>query len=216
MSGCATVFNYVPIQLPAFASVHFSDCERANGAAQVQIYYQKILQNGFDVDFAAKYLGDWGIATYTPMGQTLFQINYLGLREEIQVIGRNVEKFDRFSIDSNNFVNFDSYPIGIKPSEIPCLAMGKLPIEWLKRVVKFERSDEAYRVIIRDEGRRTDVLLYKHGDGLDKNWTVNTEWKTYWGLKENSFQLISNKDKTIVLRVKNLENYEIRWQEKDE
>src|SRR6476620_6178211 len=76
-ASCTTTQpRYVDVQLPAYASAIFVECASTNGALAFQVNRQGQTLEAADLEWAAKTNGDWGLASYSPIGQTLFQIQF--------------------------------------------------------------------------------------------------------------------------------------------
>jgi len=80
--------RYVEVQLPAYASAIFVECASTNGALAFKVNQNGQTVEAADLEWAAKSSGDWGLASYSPMGQTLFQIQFQKQKQSFEATGR--------------------------------------------------------------------------------------------------------------------------------
>lgn len=216
-TSCATTIpGYVDVQLPAYASSIFVECASTNGALTFQVARQAQILEAVDLEWAAKSNGNWGLASYSPMGQTLFQIQFNKQNQGFQTAGRGGNWLDDVSVNPEGFLRYKGQKLGLKPDEFPCFFSGHLPRTWLRQVVSYKAEVDGLHLTIQDKERRTAVRIAKHGSNVPWNWQSTSTWSAYWGLRQESLQLQSRKDAVIVLTAENLEDIECRWSPKEE
>ncbi len=216
-ASCATTLPlYVDVQLPAYASAIFVECASTNGALAFQIMRQGQVVEAADLEWAAKTNGNWGLASYSPIGQTLFQIQFEKQKQAFEATGRRGNWLDDVAISPDGFLRYKGQKLGLKPDEFPCFFSGHLPRAWLRQVVSYKADTEGLHLTIQDKERLTSVKIAKHGSPSPWTWQSISNWDVYWGLRKESVQLQSRKDASVVLTAENLQDIECRWSPKDE
>lgn len=214
--SCATVPNYVDVQLPAYASAIFVECASTNGALTFQVNRQGDTVESADLEWAAKPNGDWGLASYSPFGQTLFQIKFNRQSQSYEATDRGVAWLDDVTIASDGFVRYKGQKLGLRPDEFPCFFSGHLPRSWLRQVVSYTTDTDSLTLKIQDKERVTAVRIAKHGSSATWNWEALSVWDVYWGFRQESLQLKSSKDSSVVLTAESLRDVECRWAPREE
>jgi hypothetical protein len=130
LASCATIPNYVDVQLPAYASAIFVECSSTNGALSFQLIREGSTIEAADLEWAAKPNGDWGLASYSPFGQTLFQITYSKADRSYDVTGRRGEWLNDVTINSEGILRYKGQKLGLKPEEFPCFFSGLAGTGW--------------------------------------------------------------------------------------
>ncbi len=216
-SSCATTIpSYVDVQLPAYASAIFVECASTNGALSFQVNRQGQTLEAAELEWAAKPNGNWGLASYSPFGQTLFQIQFIKQSQTFEATGRRGNWLDEVSIGKDGFLRYKGQKLGLKPDEFPCFFSGHLPRHWLRQVVSYTTDSEGLNLTIQDKERLTAVRIAKHGGTTPWTWQSTSTWDVYWGLRRESVQLQSRKDASMVLTAENLQDIECRWSPKEE
>ncbi|WP_141736237.1 hypothetical protein [Oligoflexus tunisiensis] len=215
--SCATTLpSYRDVQLPAYASAIFVECASTNGALSFQVNRDGQMLEAADLEWAAKSSGDWGLASYSPFGQTLFQIQFNKQKQTFETTGRGGPWLDDVSISKDGFLRYKGQKLGLKPDEFPCFFSGHLPRSWLRQVVSYTTDTDSLQLTIQDKERLTKVRIAKHGGSLPWTWQATATWDVYWGLRQESVQLQSHKDASVVLTAENLPGIECRWTPKEE
>jgi hypothetical protein len=216
-ASCTTTMPaYVEVQLPAYASAIFVECASTNGALAFEVTRQGQTLEAADLEWAAKTNGDWGLASYSPFGQTLFQIQYIKQKKIFEAIGRRGNWLDEVDITADGFLRYKGQKLGLKPDEFPCFFSGHLPRSWLRQVVSYTTDHEGLHLTIQDKERLTSVKIAKHGGPSPWSWQSISSWDVYWGFRKESVQLESRKDSSMVLTAENLQGIECRWSPKEE
>jgi hypothetical protein len=83
-------------------------------------------------------------------------------------------------------------------------------------VVSYTTDAEGLHLTIQDKERLTAVKIAKHGSASPWTWQSISNWDVYWGLRNESVQLQSRKDASVVLTAENLQDIECRWSPKEE
>lgn len=215
-SGCATIPAYIDVQLPAYASGIFVECANTNGALSFQVNRAGNTVEAADLEWAAKPTGDWGIASYTPFGSTLFQIQFTKKTQSYEVTGRRGDWLDDVTISTDGFLRYKGQKLGLKPDEFPCFFSGHLPRGWLRQVVSYTTDADGLVLKVQDKDRATSVRIARHGGSTLWNWQSTSTWDVYWGLRRETLQLQSRKDQSVILSAENLQDVECRWAPKEE
>jgi hypothetical protein len=217
ISSCSTTpLRYRDVQLPAYASAIFVDCGSTNGALALQVTRDGQMVEAADLEWAAKSSGDWGLASYSPFGQTLFQIQFNKQKQSFETTGRRGPWLDDVSINKDGFLRYKGQKLGLKPDEFPCFFSGHLPRSWLRQVVSYTTDAENLQLTIQDKERLTTVRIAKHGGSLPWTWQATATWDVYWGMRRESVQLQSHKDASVLMTAQNLPGIECRWTPKEE
>lgn len=216
-ASCTTIQpRYVDVQLPAYASAIFVECASTNGALAFQVNQNGQTVEAADLEWAAKASGDWGLASYSPMGQTLFQIQFNKQKQSFEATGRGGNWLENVTITRDGFLRYKGQKLGLKPDEFPCFFSGHLPRSWLRQVVSYKADADGLHLTVQDKERMTSVKIAKHGSDSPWTWQSTSNWDVYWGLRKESVQLQSRKDASMVLTAENLQGIECRWSPKDE
>ena len=216
LASCATIPSYVDVQLPAYASAIFVDCSSTNGALSFQFNREGSTIEAADLEWAAKPTGDWGLASYSPFGQTLFQIKYSKANRSYEVTGRRGEWLNDVTINSDGILRYKGQNLGLKPEEFPCFFSGHLPRAWLRQVVAYTQDSQGLILQVQDRERLTQVNIARHGGSAPWTWQSHSTWNVYWGLGRESLLLQNRKDGSVVLTAQNLKDLEFRWAPKEE
>lgn len=216
LNACATMQNPIEVQLPAYASGLFVDCSSTNGALSFQFNRSGNTLEAADLEWAAKPTGDWGLASYSPFGQTLFQLKFTKASQSYEVTGRRGEWLNDVSLNQDGFLRYKGQKLGIRPDEFPCFFSGHLPRNWLRQVMAFTQDRDGLVLQVQDEERVTTVRIARHGGAEVWNWQVVSQWDVYWGLKRQSLTLQSRKDNSVTLSSEQLKDIECRWSPKEE
>jgi hypothetical protein len=189
LTSCATTSSYQNIKIPAFAGAYFSDCNGKDGSVSIEVYEESKVQKIFDADWSSDDSGDFSLASYSPLGQTIFQLDYIEKSKEFKQTGKPFEAFRSLSVGNRNIIRLDNYELGVRADELACFLNQKLPQRWLKRIVKEEPNTNLTRYIIHDTNRVITVDLPKNGNKSEENWTAKIEWSLYWGFKNISLNM---------------------------
>ena len=215
-ASCATVPTPIDVQLPAYASGLFVECSSTNGAISFQFNRDGNTVEALDLEWAAKGNGDWGLASYSPFGQTLFQIKFSKASQTYEAAGRRGEWLNDVLIHPDGFLRYKGQKLGIRPDEFPCFFAGRLPRSWLRQVVATAQDSEGLILNVQDRERLTTVRIARHGGGSPWVWQSLSTWTEYWGLRHESVTLQSLKDNNVTLTSENLKAVECRWAPKEE
>jgi hypothetical protein len=216
-ASCTTTLpQYVDVQLPAYASAIFVECASTNGALAMEVSRQGQVLEAADLEWAAKSNGDWGLASYSPFGQTLFQIQFIKQKQTFEATGRRGNWLDDVAISRDGFLRYNGQKLGLKPDEFPCFFAGHLPRSWLRQVISYTTDTEVLHLTIQDKERLTSVKIAKHGSQSPWTWQSISTWDVYWGMRKESLQMQNRKDASVVLTAENLQGIECRWSPKEE
>lgn len=188
LSSCATVPKYRTPDLPAYALTYFSECRRQDGAATFFFSDQGSTLDKIDVEWVSKANADWSLASYSPLGQTIFQANYTHSPPSIQVTGRQNPWFGNLSVDREGFLRWKGEKLGLKATEVACLFAMKIPRAWLKLLVDQKAVERSTRLEMIDETRQISILLSPHGANQDIVWEFVLQWQLYWGIRQESLK----------------------------
>ncbi|MCX6127985.1 MAG: hypothetical protein NTX25_02840 [Proteobacteria bacterium] len=216
IQACSTLPSYIDIQLPAYASSIFADCSSLNGALRFQFYREGNSIEPIDMEWAAKPSGDWGIASYSPIGQTLLLIKFSKDRQNFESSGYKTEWLSDLSVSPKGFLRYSGQKLGLRPDEFPCLWSGILPRNWLRQVLAVSQDVSGMLIRIQDEERNILVRVAKHGSDLPWTWQADINWDLYWGLDRRSLHIESGRNKNVSLSSETMKNLECRWFPKDE
>ena len=216
VSACSTLPKYIEVQLPAYASALFTECSGQNGVLNFQFMLNGNAVESIDLEWAAKATGDWGLASYSPMGQTLFQMQFSKESQSLVAGGRKGEWLSDLTLESTGFLRFKQQKVGLRADEFPCYWSGRMPRNWLRKVLEFSQDGEGLLLRIQDQERQIIVHIAKHGGGLPWIWQSSIDWDLYWGLQHHSLQLQARQNKSVVLSSLNFKDLECLWLPKDE
>jgi hypothetical protein len=216
VGGCTTTYQYSEVQLPAYASSLFVDCSNTNGALNFQIDRQLKKIDEIDLEWAAKNTGDWGLASYSPLGQTLFQVHFTKSTQSFEASGRHKQWLDRLEIQSDGFLYYEGHKIGLRPDEFPCFFASRLPRSWLLHVTDFYENSKGLVLKVEDRDRRSEILIARHGSDDSRIWEVVTRWKILWGFAEKSVYLERKKDSGVTMSSEIIEGFACHWVLKQE
>lgn len=216
VAACSTVPVYVEVMLPAYASALFAECSGQNGVLNFQIKRNGDAIESIDLEWAAKATGDWGLASYSPMGQTLFQMQFFKDSQRFTTDGHKNEWLDQLTLERNGFLRFKNQKVGLRADELPCLWSGHMPRNWLRKVLEVSQDSDGILLRVEDLERQILVRIAKHGAGLPWRWQSSVSWDLYWGLQHYSLQLQAKQNKSVVLSSTNFRDLECLWLPKDE
>jgi hypothetical protein len=185
--GCATTQAYKPIQIPAFAGAYFSECSGKDGSVSIEMFSEGKVQQIFDADWTSDGSGDFGMASYSPLGQTLFQIDYNQKQKEFKQSGKTFPVFEKLASGDSQIISVDGHEIGLRTDEIGCLLNHKIPQRWLKKIVAETDSANEIQYMIADSDR--SIRLNKHGNRSEEYWKADIKWSLYLGLKKLSLSI---------------------------
>lgn len=199
LSACATLRSYRPAQLPAMALTYFSECRGQDGAVTFQFLESAGSSDKVDAEWVARQNGDWTLASYSPLGQTLFQASFSQSPLALQYVGRQNIWFSSLSVQKDGYLRWKGEKLGLKALEVACFLETKLPRAWLKSVVDQSAADRITRLDMAEEDRRMTIFLYPYGEGQDILWESTLEWHLYWGLRHQSLKVRKLRSGTLEL-----------------
>lgn len=210
-TSCATTEGYKSVIIPAYAGAYFSECSGKDGRVSIEMYESERVQQIFDADWSADSNGNYSLASYSPLGQTIFQLDYTAEQRTFKQTGKTFKTFEHLSVGSSSILELDGHPIGLRSDEVTCLLNHKLPQRWLKKIID-EESDAIYtRLNISDSDRLITISLPRHGNQLDENWRVSIAWSLYWGFKKLSLDMkLLKNEQALVLRAKQFDTIDVR------
>jgi len=184
LGACATTESYKPIQLPAFAGAYFGECSGKDGSVSIEVFSNGRVEQNFDVDWTSDLNGDWGIASYSPLGQTLFQLDFVHKPPSFKQTGKAFADLENLSVGNQNLINLEGHEVGLRADEVTCLLNHKIPQRWLRRIVEDVSDNKEIKYIISDSGRTINLALNKHGNRSEEYWKADIDWSLYWGFKK--------------------------------
>lgn len=210
-TSCATTANYQNIQLPAYAGAYFSDCTGKDGSVSIETFENGKIQQIFDADWSSNESGDLGLASYSPLGQTLFQLDYSAKNKTFKQSGKPFRVFDQLKVGKQNILEIDGYEIGLRSDEVACLLNQKLPQRWLKKIVDEKIEKTLTRYTIWDSDRKIEISLPKSSSRSDENWSARIEWSLYWGLKSLALDIkLLRSEQALKLHASQFEKIDLR------
>jgi hypothetical protein len=209
--SCATTHDYKAIQLPAFAGAFFSECSGKDGSVSIEVFSSGKVQQIFDADWTSDANGDWGVASYSPLGQTLFQLDYVQKQQAFKQTGKPFAGLDSLSVGSKQIISLEGHEIGLRTDEIACLLNHKIPQRWLKKIVSETVTANDIKYLVIDSDRKINLSLNKHGNRTDEYWKTDISWSLYWGLKtvKVSARLLRD-EQALVLQSDQFEKVDLR------
>lgn len=189
LAGCATTQSYKPIQLPAFAGAYFSECSGKDGSVSIELFSEGRVHQIFDADWTSDENGDFGLASYSPLGQTLFQLDYSQKQDAFRQTGKPFAGLEKLAVGRRHLVSLDGHEIGLRTDEIACLLNHKIPQRWLKKIVAETSSANEVQYVVADSDRSIRLSLNKHGNRSEEYWKADINWSLYWGFKKLSLSV---------------------------
>ncbi len=209
--GCATSQNYRNVQLPAYAGAFFSECSGKDGSVSFELFTQNKVQQVFDADWSADADGNWGLASYSPLGQTLFHLEYSQQDQKFKQSGRPIEDLGTLTVGDHRIVSLNGHEIGLRADEVTCLLSHKLPGRWLKRIVDENNTAQETVYTIVDSGRKIHLSLDKKMKRTSDAWRATIDWSLYWGLKSMRLSVkLLRDEQALVLHSDQFEQHDIR------
>ncbi len=182
--SCATTETYKPIQLPAFAGAFFSECAGKDGSISIEIFSSGKVQQIFDADWTSDVNGDWGLASYSPLGQTMFQLDFMHKPQTFKQSGKSFADLESLAVGNQHVLSLNGHEIGLRADEVTCLLNHKIPQRWLKKIVSDVSTSKEIQYVISDSGRTINLSLNKHGNRSEEYWKADIAWSLYWGFKK--------------------------------
>jgi|GEM_PF-2831734 hypothetical protein len=189
LTACTTLPKYKDVQLPAYALSYFSECTSREGAVTFALAQNAQTSGNLDMEWTSNPRAEWTLASYSPIGQTLFQVEFSKNPLRLNKTGRQSAMIEDLDVDGDGYIRFKGQLLGMKAEEIGCLLDMKLPRTWLKQVVDLSTEDQGLRLDLIDRERRTSLRLAKHGSSSPILWTVEMHWSIYLGLKDEALKL---------------------------
>ncbi len=210
LTSCATLRAPRDIKVPAYASAYFAECVGKDGSVSFEVLENGKVQQIFDADWSADAKGDISLASYSPLGQTLFQLDYSTKSKAFRQTGSPAKFLEDLSIGSKSMLQIDGHDLGLRVDEIACILNHKLPQRWLKKIVD-ENLDEKKNDFLLIDSDRKIRLSFPKGSRGDLSWSGSIEWSLYWGLKtlKLDMKLLKN-EQALVLRANQFENLDVR------
>ena len=184
LGSCVTVESHKPVQLPAFAGAYFGDCAGKDGSVSIEMFSEGKVQQIFDADWTSDASGDWGIASYSPLGQTLFQLDFSQKKQAFKQTGKTFAGLENLSVGRQHLLSFNGNEIGLRTDEVSCLLNHKLPQKWIQKIVSQSENPNEIEYVIADGKRTIHLALAKHGNHSEEYWKANINWSLYLGLKK--------------------------------
>ena len=211
LAGCTTTEAYQTIQLPAFAGALFSECSGKDGSISIEMFSAGKVQQIFDADWTSDPNGDWGVASYSPLGQTLFQMDFSQKDQVFKQTGRTFEELGSLAVGSNHLLSLGGHDIGLRTDEVSCLLNHKIPMRWLKRIVSESDTANEKNYVIADSSRIIKLALNKHGNRSEEYWKATIDWRLYWGLKKLQLTVrLLRDEQALIIRSDQFENIDCR------
>lgn len=211
MASCATTANYKTVKLPAYAGAYFSECTGKDGSVSIEMYESGKVQQIFDADWSADDRGDIGLASYSPLGQTLFQLDYSHKTKAFRQSGKPFKVFENLTVGKQNILEIDGHEIGLRSDEIGCLLNQRLPQRWLKRIVDEKSDSVATRYTILDADRKITVSLPKNSNRSEERWSATIDWSLYWGFKTLALDIrLLKSEQALVLHASQFDKIDVR------
>ena len=209
LSACSTTQNYMKVSLPVVVSTSFAECGSNDGSSDVEWIKDGKLLQVFELDWNAHSNGDWAVASYTPLGQTLFQLDFDAKEKKIKQKGQAGDALAPLGGESD-ILTWDSKALGIRYDEAACFLGQKLPRRWLKKIVSDESTNKFFRYRIVDSGREILATLDKSNRGGISGWKVQVEWSLYWFKKMSLSMDYSSSEQAILIRSEQFAGPELR------
>ncbi|MBC7533541.1 MAG: hypothetical protein H7318_18370 [Oligoflexus sp.] len=186
LAACATTQSYKPVQLPAFAGAYFSECTGNDGSVSIEMFSEGKVQQIFDADWTSDANGDFGLASYSPLGQTLFQIDFVQKQDSFKQSGKPLPALEKLAVGKHKIVSLDGHEIGLRSDEVACFLNHKIPQRWLKKIVAETVTANEIQYTVVDSDRTIRLSLNKHGNRSEEYWKADINWSLYWGFKKMS------------------------------
>lgn len=209
--SCATTAGYKDIKLPAYAGAYFSECSGKDGSLSIEMYENGKVSQVFDADWSADSNSDYSLASYSPLGQTLFQLDYSAKQKSFKQTGKPLGALETLKVGSNSMLELEGHQIGLRADEVTCLLNHKLPQRWLKKIVAEDSTPKHTRFIIKDSDRTIRISLPKSGGKSEESWQAKIDWSLYWGLKRLSLDMkLLRNEQALVMQASPFEKIDVR------
>lgn len=136
-----------------------------------------------EVDWVAKGTG-LKMEAYSPFGQTIASFSSDHSKGTLEVMAP-LKETSSLSTDKSGRVLYSDYYTGINLTEIPCFLKGKVPRQWLDKVVRYENTSTMFDLEIRDSGRDIKILLEK---AKTNQFCAIVSWRHFLGLISNEYE----------------------------
>lgn len=181
---------------PANLEEAFSTCQEGDGEVLARLLEHGQVIETVPLEWAAWYNKGWAFEGVSPFGQTLFRLNYQ--QGDGKFLGSGaIANLPPLSTNDKGFIVVDRRWVGIKPQEIPCFLDGKIPSDWLKRIVKWEPS--AHELVFTSmEANRAMYVRMEVDEQNTINYCGRIIWKYYWGMISRELKVCSTNFVTTV------------------
>lgn len=210
LGACQTAPKPLKVHLPVAYEAGFATCEGGDGALSLRWYDAGRLLETIPVDWVAWPDKGWAMAMTSPFGQTLFKITYQ--REGQRFIVDGLERpVPELGVLENGLLTIDDRYVGIKATEIPCVLSGRLPRDWLQRVVAWQPGSDELTFSVRDADRDIHTTLKIDEQG-DINFCSHIRWGYYWGLVNRDVEWCSS---NLVTTITGPESFRIELEKQE-
>lgn len=211
LTSCTTIPPYKKIRLPAFVGSYLSECTGKDGTVSIELSEAGKIVQILDADWTTEASGNWGVASYSPLGQTLFQIEYNKNSSSLRKTGQQAEGVNKLDVSKEGILTFDGHEVGLRADEVGCVLSQKIPQKWISQVVGEKVEKESLVYIIRDKNRTINLTIGKHGSRNEFSWKADIEWPVYLGLQKVRVSMgLLRSEQALLLRSDRFENRDCR------
>lgn len=211
LGSCATTASYKTVKLPVYGAAFFSECAGKDGSISIETYERGKIQQSFDADWNSDPNGNYSLASYSPLGQTLFQLDYDSKLKTFKQTGKPLKVLEDVKVGKQNMLEVDGHKVGVRTDEVTCLLNQKLPQRWLKRIVAESTDAQGTRYIVEDSDRTIEIYLPKAGLKNEENWSAKINWSLYWGLKDLDLKIrLLKAEQALVLHTNQFDTVDLR------
>jgi hypothetical protein len=155
--------------------------------------------------------GNWGIASYSPLGQTLFQIEYDKVASSLRKSGQQAESVSKLGVNKEGVLVFDGHEVGLRADEVGCVFSQKIPQKWISQIVdeKVDKDGLAYTIV--DKNRTIVLTFSKHGSHNEYSWKADITWSLFLGLQKVRVTMgLLRSEQALLLHSDRFENRDCR------
>lgn len=211
LTSCTTIPPYKKIRIPAYVGSYLGECTGKDGTVSIELSESGKIVQILDADWTTEMSGNWGVASYSPLGQTLFQIEYNKGSGSLRKGGQEAESVSKLDVSEEGILTFDGHEIGVRADEVGCILSQKIPQKWISQIISEKVENEALVYTIRDKNRTIVLTIGKHSGRNEYSWKADIQWSFLLGLQKVrlSMALLRN-EQALLLQSDRFENRDCR------
>ncbi len=201
-SSCVTRSAYKKPELPIFLTKYFSVCVEKDGSNSLRLPEFYYSAEYLDFDWQVSKNRDLVLESYSPLGQTVFQVSFSDLNKTFSFNKINSHIFSDLEITQDDFIRVKGFKIPFKMEDVRCFIDFRFPSQWLSFINEYKFDEKKLKIEFNDSFRYWKLEGNRFNE-YGWNWKVTFHWYSFFifGLHE------------LVLEMKN--NGEIRISSKD-